>query len=88
MRAAERASARTSATFTASQMPSMPMSAGRRKTQPSSNTRVRVKEMTADTGPLLRAVNQADANMLNPQIRKESMYSRVAWMVRSRSARS
>ena len=72
-----------SAASTAIQMPLGPRTAGRRKTKPSSKTRFRMKESTADTLPLPRPVNQAEAKRLIPAMKKLIMYNRMACFVRA-----
>ena len=67
------AKASISAALTDSQIPSIPNISGRTNTDAISRTRVLTNETTAETTPLLRAVNHADANILNPQRRKLSI---------------
>ena len=54
-----------------SQIPVSPKKAGRIRTEPTWNTRVRRKEITADTSPLFNAVKNADAKMLIPHTRND-----------------
>ena len=69
-------------------MPSPPMTAGSRKTKPSSNTRFRMKDTVADTFPFPRPVNQADVNRFTPAMKKLIIYSRIACFVRADSSGS
>ena len=55
-------------------MPSMPKMSGRMITAPVSNTSVRKNEMSAETSPLLSAVNRDDAYIEKPMNKKQSAY--------------
>ena len=68
-------SAAISAATTESQMPFMPSRWGNTRMAVTWNTRVRRKEITADTMPLLSAVKNAEPKMLKPQSRKLREYS-------------
>ena len=59
-------SAATSATQTAHQIPSTPKIAGRISTEPLWKTRVRRKDIAAETAPLLSAVKNPEAKILKP----------------------
>ena len=63
-------------TAAAIQMPSIPRISGRKSTTVTWNTRVRRKEIAADTAPLLKAVKKADPKILKPFIRNTGAYSR------------
>ena len=69
MNAADTASEQSSAVPIASHMPSLPISSGRISSAASWNTSVRKNEIAADTGPLLSAVKNDDAKILNPHSR-------------------
>ena len=56
------------------QMASPPIRDGNRRTARSWKTRVRRKEMMAETSPLLRAVKKDEPNMPIPQKRKCTEY--------------
>ena len=56
----------SSAKTIAYQMPSTPNSKGNRSTAPSSNTKVRKKEINADTCPLFSAVKKAEPKTATP----------------------
>ena len=59
-------SAATSATHTAHHIPSTPKSTGRISTDELWKTRVRRKDIAADTAPLFKAVKNPEAKILNP----------------------
>ena len=58
-----------SAIPTAHQIPLIPKNAGSKSSMIIWNTRVRKKEMAADTTPLLKAVKKEEPKMLNPLIK-------------------
>ena len=60
-----------SAATVAAQMPSTCQNSGRMSTGATWNSRVRKKEMTADTRPLFSAVKNAEPKMAKPVKRKE-----------------
>ena len=70
------------------QMESPPIRDGNSSTARSWKTRVRRKEMMAETSPLLRAVKNPEANILSPARRKVGAKSRRARVVRSQSSAS
>ena len=75
-----------SATKTDHQMPLSPNIDGKRRTDRSSNTSVRTKDITAEMVPLFSAVKNEDVNMLPPDSKNENKKIRNAWMVSSRSS--
>ena len=56
----------SSAKTTEYHMPSTPKNIGNTSTAPSSNTKVRKKDISADTCPLFRAVKKAELNIARP----------------------
>ena len=63
----------------ASQAPISLKGMGRSRIAPTRNTKVLEKEMTADTRPFERAVNQAEAKILKPINRKAKAYCQNPW---------
>ena len=57
---------RNSATTIDTQMPSVPINNGRRKTNPSWNTNVLKNEINAEINPLFNPVKNDDPNIENP----------------------
>lgn len=71
IKAEVRITAAISATMMELQIPVSPKISGRSKTAPISKTRVLVKEMIAESSPLLRAVKNEEPKVLKPHSRKE-----------------
>ena len=66
-------------------MPSTPRSLGSRSTAPSSNTMVRRKEISADTGPSFSAVKKLELNTAMPVNKYAIEKIRKAWTVSAKS---
>ena len=62
----EKGKVRSSAAETANHIPFIPRKDGSRRSAPSRNTKVRRKEIVADTRAFPREVKKAEENILNP----------------------
>lgn len=80
--------AKISAAVIAYHIPSTPKISGKNSTDEVWNKRVRKNEMAAEMPPLLRAVKNEDANMLNPANKNANEKSLKAWQVRLNSSLS
>ena len=77
---------RSSAATIENQMPSRLKKTGRINTRDSWYTSVLIKEIAAETGPLLSAVKKDDENIQKPDIKKDSENIRIPLVVIKRSS--
>lgn len=83
---AEMIHAHTSATVMAHQIPSIPNSSGKMRTDSIWKTKVRRKEIVAEITPLFNAVKKADAKMFKPDKINANEKMRNACVVISNSS--
>ena len=84
----ERIQAQISAAVMAHQIPSIPIRTGSSSTDAVWKISVRMKDMAAETAPLLSAVKSEDIKILKPANRKENENSLNAWLVSANSSAS